>query len=130
MHPKTFSKHLDHDGIVAAIRDTEHKTTGQIRVVVSPRHIETPVGAAQAEFRRLGMDKSPQRNGVLIFVAPRAHKFAVVGDDAVHAKCGDEFWRQLAEAMSGYFRQSEFTSGIIHGVKKAGELLAEHFPRK
>ena len=75
------------------------------------------------------MTKSPERNGVLIFVAPRSHKFAVIGDAGVHAKCGDEFWQKLAEAMTGYFRKSEFTEGIIHGVKKAGELLAEHFPR-
>jgi len=32
--------------------------------------------------------------------------------------------------MSGYFRKSEFTPGIVHGIQKAGELLAEHFPRK
>jgi uncharacterized membrane protein len=30
--------------------------------------------------------------------------------------------------MGGYFRQSEFTPGILHGVQKAGKLLAEHFP--
>ena len=58
---------------------------------------------------------------------PRAHKFAVIGDEAVHAKCGDEFWRKLADVMSGYFRKGEFTPGIIHGVQKAGDLLAEHF---
>ena len=130
MHPKTFAKHLHHDNIVAAIRDTEHKTTGEIRVVVTHKHVEDAVAAAQAEFLRLGMNKSKDRNGVLIFVAPRAHKFAVIGDEAVHAKCGDEFWRQLADAMSGYFRKSEFTPGILHGVQKAGELLAEHFPRQ
>jgi uncharacterized membrane protein len=100
MHPKTFSGHLQHDNIVAAIRDAEHKTTGEIRVSISPKHIDDPVAAAQAEFLRLGMDKSPERNGVLIFVAPRAHKFAVVGDEAVHAKCGDEFWRMLADAAN------------------------------
>jgi len=129
MHPKTFAKHLDHDGIVAAIRDTEHKTTGEIRVRISPKHVDDAVAAAQAEFLRLGMNKSAARNGVLIFVAPRARKFAVIGDEAVHAKCGDTFWQQLADAMSGYFRKSEFTPGIIHGVQKAGELLAAHFPR-
>jgi len=128
MHPRTFSKHLHHAGIVAAIQAAEQKTTGQIRVCISPRHTDTPVAAAQAEFLRLGLDKSPARNGVLIFVAPRAHKFAIIGDEAVHAKCGDAFWRELADVMSGYFRKSEFTPGIIHGVQKAGELLAEHFP--
>ena len=130
MHPRAFAKHLHHDGIVAAIRDTEHKTTGLIRVCVSPKHVEDPVKAAQAEFQRQGLHQSPERNGVLIFVAPRAHKFAIIGDEGVHARCGDEFWRQLAETMADYFRQSEFTPGIVHGVQKAGELLAEHFPRR
>ncbi len=130
MHPKRFAKHLHHDTIVAAISDAGHKTTGEIQVSISPKHIEDPVAAAQAVFMRLGLDKSPERNGVLIFVAPRSHKFAVIGDAAVHAKCGDEFWRKLADAMTGYFRKSEFTPGIIHGVEKAGELLAEHFPRR
>ena len=129
MHPRAFSKHLDHDGIVAAIHDAELKTTGQIRVRISPKHLDDPVAAAQAEFLRLGLQQFPERNAVLIFVAPRAHKFAVVGDTAVHAQCGDAFWRELAAAMAGYFRRSEFTPGIIHGVQKAGELLAQHFPR-
>jgi len=129
MQPRAFSKHLDHEGIVAAIRDAELKTTGQIRVRISPKHIDDAVAAAQAEFLRQGLEKSPERNAVLIFVAPRAHKFAVFGDEAVHARCGDAFWRELAGAMSEYFRRSEFTPGIIHGVQKAGELLARHFPR-
>jgi len=130
MKPHAFSKHLEHDRIVAAIRDTEHKTTGEIRVTVSPKHVEDAVAAAQIEFLRLGMDHSKERNGVLIFVAPRSHKFAVIGDEAVHAKCGDAFWRQLAEAMTGYFHKSEFTPGIVHGVQTAGELLAQHFPQQ
>ncbi|HTQ52677.1 MAG TPA: TPM domain-containing protein [Candidatus Acidoferrales bacterium] len=130
MHPKKFASHLQHHGIVAAIHEAEKKTTGPIRVSVSHRHVGDPLAAAQSEFLRLELDKSPAKNGVLIFVAPCTHKFAVIGDAAVHAKCGDEFWRQLADAMTGYFRKAEFTPGIIHGVQKAGELLAQHFPRK
>jgi uncharacterized membrane protein len=130
MHPKKFIKQLPHDTLVGAIQEAEQKTSGQIRVLISHKSVADPVAAAQKEFVRLGMTKSPERNGVLIFVAPRSHKFAVIGDEAVHAKCGDEFWRKLADAMSGYFRKSEFTPGIIHGVQTAGALLAEHFPRK
>lgn len=129
MHPREFKKQLHHENLVAAIREAEQKTSGEIRVLVSQKHVETPVAEAQKEFLRLGMDKSAQRNGVLIFVAPRAHKFAVIGDQGVHEKCGDEFWQKLAASMTDYFRKSEFTEGIIHGVKKAGDLLAEHFPK-
>ncbi len=130
MHPKEFKNHLRHDDVVSAIRDAEKKTTGQIRVCISHKHVDDPVAAATAEFERIGMNRLPGRNGVLIFVAPRARKFAVIGDTAVHARCGDEFWQKLAEAMSGYFRKSEFSQGIIHGIQKAGDLLAEHFPRQ
>ena len=115
MHPRKFSKHVQHDRIVAAIHEAEHKTSGQIRVSISPNHVEEPVVAAQAEFLRLGMEKTPERNGVLIFVAPRSHKFAVIGDEAVHAKCGDEFWRKLGTSWPATFanpnsRRASFTA--------------------
>jgi uncharacterized membrane protein len=129
MHPKKLIKQLPQDTIVGAIREAEQKTSGEIRVLISHKSVEYPVADAQKEFVRLGMTNSPEKNGVLIFVAPRTHKFAVIGDSGVHAKCGDVFWQELAKAMTDYFRKSEFTEGIIHGVRKAGELLAEHFPR-
>jgi uncharacterized membrane protein len=129
MHPGKFIKQLPHDTLAGVLREAEQKTSGQIRVLISHKSVNDPVATAQKEFVRLGMTKSPERNGVLIFVAPRTHKFAVIGDEGVHAKCGDVFWQELAKAMTEYFRKSEFTEGIIHGVRKAGELLAEHFPR-
>src|SRR5579859_3536005 len=129
MKAREFLNQLGHEEIVKAIREAEKKTSGEIRVFVSRKSINDPVVAAQAHFVELGMQNTRDHNGVLIFVAPRAHKFAVIGDSAVHARCGEEFWKQLAHEMSGHFRKSEFTSGIVHGVRKAGELLAEHFPR-
>jgi uncharacterized membrane protein len=130
MKPRTFLNQLRHDDIVAAIREAEKKTSGEIRVFISRKSIDDPVAAAQAHFLELGMEKTRDRNGVLIFVAPLAHKFAVIGDSGVHTRCGEAFWQQMAAEMSGHFRKSEFTSGIIHGVRKAGELLAAHFPRR
>jgi uncharacterized membrane protein len=129
MHLGKFIKQLPHDTLAGVLREAEQKTSGQICVLISHKSVTDPMAAAQKEFVRLGMTKSPERNGVLIFVAPRTHKFAVIGDEGVHAKCGDVFWQELAKAMTEYFRKSEFTEGIIHGVRKAGELLAEHFPR-
>ena len=74
------------------------------------------------------MANTRERNGVLIFVSPRSQKFAVIGDEGVHTLCGDEFWQALAAEMTGHFKKSDFTQGILHGVRKAGELLAQHFP--
>ena len=125
MKAKDFVKQLRHDDIVAAIREAERKTSGEIRVFVSHKKIADPIEAAQAAFVKMGMTKTGERNGVLIFVAPKTHKFAVVGDERVHKRCGAEFWRVMAAEMSGSFKKAEFTQGIVHGVRKAGELLAQ-----
>ena len=130
MKAREFLNQLRHDEIVSAIRDAEKKTSGEIRVFISRKLVDDPVPAAQAHFVEMGMEKTREHNGVLIFVAPRAHKFAVIGDSGVHEKCRDDFWTQLAHEMSGHFRRSEFTSGLVHGIQKAGELLTRHFPRK
>jgi uncharacterized membrane protein len=130
MKPKEFLKQLRHDDIVAAIGRAEKHTSGEIRVFISHKQVEEPVAAAQAQFLRLGMEKTRDRNGVLIFLAPASRKFAVIGDTGVHEKCGEIFWQELARAMTGYFAKNEFSHGISHGVEKAGELLAAHFPRR
>jgi len=123
-----FLNQLQHDEIIAAIRAAESKTSGEIRVFISRKHVEDPVVAAQKQFERLGMTKTHHHNGVLIFVAQRARKFAVIGDTAVHQRCGDGFWQALAGEMAGHFKQSNFSAGIIHAIQKAGDLLAAHFP--
>lgn len=130
MRARDFLKQIRHQEVVAAIQKAETKTSGEIRVFVSRLPVEDPVSAAQQHFLSMGMNTTRDRNAVLIFVAPRAHKFAVIGDTAVHDRCGEDFWNQLAGEMSGYFRQGQYTSGLIHGVLKAGDLLAVHFPRR
>jgi uncharacterized membrane protein len=124
-----FMPNIAHKRVLAAIRAAEVKTSGEIRVLVARHKANDPVAAAQAYFHQLGMAKSPHRNGVLIFLAPRSRRFAVIGDKGVHEKCGDAFWSDLAAAMGDRFKKGEFTDGLVHGIERAGELLAGTFPR-
>jgi uncharacterized membrane protein len=118
-----------HERVVAALREAEERTTGEIRVVVARHKASDPVTAAQAYFKKFGMAKAQFRNGVLIFVAPRSRNFAVVGDQGIHEKCGEEAWAGIAKSMSERFRGGDFTEGIVHGIERAGEILAKAFPR-
>lgn len=120
---------IDHERVIAAIAAAESRTSGEIRVTIARHKTEDPVAAAQAYFNKMGMADSPHKNGILIFLAPRSRRFAVIGDSAVHEKCGDAFWASLTEAMGGHFRSGDFTSGLVHGIDRAGEVLAKAFPR-
>ncbi len=128
MKPRKFIEHLRHEEIVAAIRDAEKKTSGEVRVFISHKETEDPVAAAQGHFLRMGMQNTRERNGVLIFVAPRSRRFAIVGDEGIHRRCGDPFWNELASEISGHFKEGHFSRGLLHAISKAGALLARHFP--
>lgn len=121
---------IDHDRVVAAIGATELKTSGEVRVLIARQKADDSVATATMHFERLGMTKTAERNGVLIFLAPKSHTFAVIGDSGVHEKCGESFWKLLAASMELHFKRGEFTEGLVHGIEKAGALLAEHFPRR
>jgi uncharacterized membrane protein len=131
MRTKDFLSRLDHDRIVAAIREAEGKSSGEIRVFVQRGELEgDPLVAAQKKFHQLRMDATKERNGVLIFVLPRARKFAVIGDEGIHRKCGPQFWQELVEKMRTHFQHENFTDALVEAIETAGQLLAQHFPRQ
>src|SRR6266446_5026477 len=130
MRTKEFLSKLEHDRVVNAIRKAESNTSGEIRVFIQRGKLDgDPLVAAQKKFHQLRMQQTRERNAVLIFVAPRAHKFAVVGDKAIHVKCGDEFWRCLVDAMRVHFQNEKFSHALVEAIQEAGKALATHFPR-
>jgi len=130
MRTQDFLHRLAHDRIVRAIAEAEKKTSGEIRVFIQRGEVEDPIAAARKQFERLGMTATRDHNAVLVFVAPRAQKFAVIGDRGIHEHCGDAFWNQLVEKMQEHFTAEDFTDAIVHAIAQTGDLLAEHFPRR
>jgi uncharacterized membrane protein len=119
---------LDRDRILRAIKLAERACSGEIRVSIARFFWGRLRPAAERAFRRLGMTKTADRNGVLFFIVPARRRFVVLGDEGIHAKVGQNFWDAIAAAMSEDFRKGEFTDGLVRGIAKAAEGLAAHFP--
>lgn len=131
MRTKEFMARLDHKRIVAAIAAAEAKTSGEIRVFIQRGELASDaLSVAEKKFIELAMDQTAERNAILILVAPRARKFAVVGDEGVYQKCGPEFWQGLVQTMRGHFQHDEFTEALVEAIESAGQLLAQNFPRQ
>ena len=119
---------IDSDRIKAAIQKAERRTSGEICVSVSRLFWGSVEKAADKAFGRLGMTQTKDRNGVLFFVVPSRRRFVVLGDQGIHAKVGQGFWRQVAERVSERFHEGDFTGGLVKGIEEVGEQLAAHFP--
>ena len=126
----SYFSNFDSDRIVAAMGAAEKATSGEIRVHVTRRVPKDIEERALRRFHLLGMAKTENRNGVLIYIAPRARQFRILGDVAIHEKCGEGFWKEVADAMEAHFRKGEFTEGVIRGIERVGEVLSRHFPRR
>lgn len=130
MRTHRFLQQLEHDRIASAIKAAEAKTSGQIRVFLQRgKFEEDALARAQKKFAQLGMEKTRERNAILIFVAPREQKFAVIGDEGVHQKCGEKFWQDLVARMREHFLREDFTQALVEAIESTGELLAKYFPR-
>ncbi|HEU5081671.1 MAG TPA: TPM domain-containing protein [Opitutaceae bacterium] len=114
--------------IQQAIAAAEKQTSGEIRVVIYPDEVSDAVAKAQMEFVRLGMHRTRERNAVLLLVAPKSHTYAILGDEAIHAKCGPDFWNEIAQTMAADFKRGAFNEGVVRAIRRAGEMLAKHFP--
>jgi len=130
MRTREFLSRLDHKRVVDAIKAAEANTSGEIRVYIERGYLPgDALPCAQEKFLEFGMDRTAKRNAILILVAPRTQKFAVVGDEEVHRRCGLLFWQQLVEAMRAHFQREEFTDALTEAIDTAGRLLARRFPR-
>ena len=121
---------LDKKAVIEAIRDAERGTSGEIRVHLHRVPTNDALSDARKLFKRLGMHRTQERNGVLLFIAPKSQTFAIVGDEGIHARVGDAFWNTTRDRMQKEFSQGRLQEGVLAGVRSAGERLKEYFPAK
>ena len=111
-----------------AIEAAEKQTSGEIRVCVEKKCNQDTLDRATDCFKKLSLDKTAQRNGVLIYIAIDDKKFAILGDTGIHQVVPVDFWHTTKETMRNHFKQNQLIEGIIHGIKMAGEKLEIYFP--
>jgi uncharacterized membrane protein len=114
--------------ILAAIATAEEGCLAEIRVHLDGKRNSDAFKRAKRVFTRLKMDQTAQRNGILIYVVPKSHKYVVLGDIGIHEKVGDEFWEHVSSAMRHEFEIDNLAQGIVNGIIMCGEKLKKHFP--
>ena len=129
MLPDEFKERIEDEKILAAIAAAEAGTSGEIRVFITRHSPQDPLPDARRQFEALGMTKTPLRNGVLLYFAPRSRRFAIVGDEGIHLRCGQAFWDRVAEAMTVLLKAGDPEGAIIAGIREAGVELTRHFPK-
>ena len=114
--------------VIEAIKTAELGTSGEIRIHLENHTRKEPLLRAEEVFHQIGMDKTELRNGILIYVAVKDHKLAIVGDKGINDIVGNDFWNKEKELMIEHFKQEQYVEGLTLAIELIGEQLREHFP--
>jgi uncharacterized membrane protein len=134
-HVKKFLPEADLHAIARFIGEQERTTSGQIRVSIRQRRARKERGLSieelsRKEFHALGMTRTSERTGVLIFLLLEEKKFHILADESIHKKVEEGTWQSIAHEMAGHFSEKRFREGILHGIRAVAAELSKHFPRK
>ena len=122
-----FSK-TEIEKIKNEIISAEKNTSGEIRIHLDKKCSTDPVEAAIKVFEKLGMTNTKDRNGVLIYLALKDKKMAIVGDTGIDEKVPDDFWESVKDTMLKNFKEAKFVEGICEAIKESGIKLSAYFP--
>jgi uncharacterized membrane protein len=140
-HPKWARRFLtesDFDAITQAIHAAEARTSAEIRVHLERRvPRRRPFGSApdvlsraQHVFRRLGMHRTVERHGVLVYIAVEERRLAVVGDEGIHGRVGEHHWSRVRDLMLEKLRENAPRAALERALDELGRTLAQHYPRR
>ena len=115
------------------IAQIEKSTSGEVRVSIREKRslIERKLSIfdiALREFYRLGMDKTRDKTGVLIFLLLSERKLQIIADEGINSKVENETWQKIADGMVEKFKEGKYLDGLLFGLDEVGKILYAHFP--
>lgn len=114
--------------VVEAIRQAELNTSGEIKVHIE-NHCKGDVEQRSLYvFNHLKLNETQLRNGVLIYLAIKDRKFAILGDEGINKMVEDGFWNDVKDLMLSHFKEGRFVEGLEQGIQRCGEKLKTYFP--
>lgn len=117
----------------AQIAGIEEKTSAEIRVVVRhKRHWSerklTARQVAEREFKLLGMTKTKEGTGILVFILVGERRFELLADYGIIKVLPDDYWIRLAQKLSEHFSKQNFFHGLRTSLAEIGEVLESKLP--
>jgi uncharacterized membrane protein len=115
--------------LVEAIARAEVGHRGEIQVFLEARYPgEGPLGRAAALFDALGLTRTRDGTGVLLYVATEDRRVAVWAGPGIHGAAAPGFWSGVAAKVAAGFARGDRAGGIVEALGDLRELLLKAAP--
>jgi uncharacterized membrane protein len=117
------------ESIAHAIADAETMTSAEIRIYVERKSdAPTALDRARQMFYELGMEKTTNRNAVLLYIALETKLFALYGDQQAHHELPNSFWWQAALELQNDLSKMPVADSLCASIRRVGKALSVPYP--
>lgn len=126
--PADFLSDVERKRVAEAISAAERRTSGEIRVHIEEHIEEDVLDHAAYVFEELGMHRTSERNGVLIYICVADRLVAVLGDKGINERVPHGFWNDVVAILKLHFAAGRPADGLCEVVHTVADKLAAFFP--
>ena len=84
--------------------------------------------AALEQFGALGLHRTRDRTGVLLYASLAEHKAEVLADEGIYAKAPPAVWDEVVQLLVAGLRRGEPAEGFVAAVERTGDILKATLP--
>jgi putative membrane protein len=100
-----------------------------LRALTPARDLDHAVHlAAEAAFYRLGLRKTRESTGILLYVSLAERRAVVLADDGIAAKVPAETWDEVCGLLLAGAAAHDLASGYETALRRCADILAKPFP--
>jgi len=126
--PAQFFTEEEQNQIISCVQEAEKATTAEILVRLERKCGEDPIERCRKLMDELGITRTKERTGILIYCSIEDHRVAIFGDEAIHAIVGTEGWKDACEKLASRFANGDFVDAICDAIHSMMPMLKENFP--
>ncbi len=84
--------------------------------------------AAVAQFEALGLTRTRDATGVLLYVNLAHHRAEVLADSGIYAKAPTQVWDDVVGLLLDGVKRGDAADGFVRAATRTGEILSAYLP--
>lgn len=86
--------------------------------------------AAQEQFHLLGVHRTRNRSGLLLYVSVAEHYVQIIADEGIHARVGEARWQEIVGMFVAEVKAGRVADGFTAAITAIADAMAAHYPRE
>lgn len=125
---RTILSDEDKKFLVTLIKSTEESTSCEIKIHINDSCKGAALDKAIELIAKLGLDKTKNRTGIILYLSVKDKKFAIAGDVGIHQTLPNHSWHDLKDEAISFFKDEKYAEGLAHCLRKLSMIVTSTFP--